>query len=304
MYHYVRDLEKSRYPAIKGLRTREFRAQLDVLSKNFQFVAIEDLIRSVREDVSLPSNAVHLSFDDGYRDHFDTVFPILQQKGIPGSFFPPSGAVLERKALDVNKIHFVLAAASSTERLLKEVFQCLDSYRERYTLLSNEHYFSKLAAQGQFDSREIIFIKRLLQNELELEVRQRIVNDLFIRYIPEGEDVLAEELYMTLDQIKTMHRSGMFIGSHGYQHLWLGLQAPDVQKREIDRADAFLDEVGVRSDGRVIAYPYGSYNSGLIQLLTDKGYCLGLTSEQGDAVCTKENAFLLKRRDTNEFAKT
>jgi peptidoglycan/xylan/chitin deacetylase (PgdA/CDA1 family) len=95
----------------------------------------------------------------------------------------------------------------------------------------------------------------------------------------------------------------MFIGSHGYQHLWLGLQTPDVQKREMERSDAFLDEVGVRSDRRAIAYPYGSYNDGLIQLLTGKGYCLGLTSEQGDAVCTKENAFVLLRRDTNEFAK-
>ena len=26
---------------------------------------------------------------------------------------------------------------------------------------------------------------------------------------------------MNVDQIKTMHRHGMHIGSHGYEHVWL-----------------------------------------------------------------------------------
>ena len=123
MYHYVRDLEHSRFPAIKGLSVERFCRQLDYIQTRYTPIAVEDLISALSPaKKDLPKNAILLTFDDGYSDHFANVFPLLDARGIQGCFFPPAQAVLEHKVLDVNKIQFVLAAVPNPASLLDQVF--------------------------------------------------------------------------------------------------------------------------------------------------------------------------------------
>ncbi len=63
---------------------------------------------SLKKD--LPPHAALLTFDDAYVDHFRNVLPNLQKEGLTGYIFIPARAVLEHQALEVNKIHFILAA--------------------------------------------------------------------------------------------------------------------------------------------------------------------------------------------------
>ena len=90
MYHYVREIYQTPYPNIKGLLTSQFKEQLNYLKKNFSFVTVSDCINALRNETSLPSKACLLTFDDGYIDHFETVFPLLQENHIQGCFFPPA----------------------------------------------------------------------------------------------------------------------------------------------------------------------------------------------------------------------
>lgn len=46
MYHYVRELRYSRYPAIKGLDYQLFKEQIQYLKKNFSIVTMEDVIEA------------------------------------------------------------------------------------------------------------------------------------------------------------------------------------------------------------------------------------------------------------------
>ena len=80
MYHFIRELPYTRYPKIKGLLTSEFKNQLSYIEKHYEFVTMEDCIQAVYSDdaKSFPSNAVLLTFDDAYIDHYLTVFPILE----------------------------------------------------------------------------------------------------------------------------------------------------------------------------------------------------------------------------------
>ena len=112
MYHYVRDPERSRYPRIKVRSTKEFRNQLDYLAGHFTPVTAQEVIAASRGETILPPNAVWLTFDDGYLDHYLTVFPLLHDRGWQGSFFAPARAVMEGKLLDVNKIHLLLGMHS------------------------------------------------------------------------------------------------------------------------------------------------------------------------------------------------
>lgn len=64
MYHYVRDLENSRYLSISGLATHDFRGQVAHIQKHYEVISAEDLIQAVSEGVTLPPNAALLTFDD------------------------------------------------------------------------------------------------------------------------------------------------------------------------------------------------------------------------------------------------
>ena len=82
MYHYVRDLERSRFPAIKGLSLERFRRQLDHIKANFTPIGVEEVLEAVASPKSeLPPNSILLTFDDGYSDHFLNVFPMLDARG-------------------------------------------------------------------------------------------------------------------------------------------------------------------------------------------------------------------------------
>lgn len=309
MYHYVRDLKNSRYPAIKGLDTGLFREQISFLKKNYNFVKVDDVIKAFGGNGELPPHAVLLTFDDAYSDHFNTVFPILYNEGIQGAFYPPVKAVTEHMVLDVNKIHFILASTKEeeTDSLIKEIEILLDEYRQEYDLASFEYYFGKLAVASRFDPKEVIFIKRLLQVELPEKLRNIITDKLFNKIVGIDESAFSRELYMSLDQIKTMVKCGMHIGSHGYDHYWLGSLPREKQEFEIRKSVEFISEVGGDVENWSICYPYGNYNQDTLDILRKNGCKLGLTTEVSTvSEVGADNAsgvYTLPRLDTNDLPK-
>ena len=90
MYHYVRDLKNSAYPAIKGLDKALFEEQIEYLLKHFHPLRMEDILQAYREQdfSSVAENGFLLTFDDGYIDHYEVVYPILKKIGIQGAFSP------------------------------------------------------------------------------------------------------------------------------------------------------------------------------------------------------------------------
>lgn len=304
MYHFVRELDLTRYPHIKARKLSEFKDQLDYLEKDHEFVTVEDCIDTLNGNHELPKNAVLLTFDDGYKDHFDNVFPILEEKDIQGCFFPPVRAVLGDVVLDVNKIHYMLAVNEENKNidgLVDKIFQLLDKHRESYGLKSNEEYYSEFAKEGRYDPEEVIFIKRLLQKGLPEEARKNIVDELFNEYVDVEENVLSNELYMSMDQVRCMQRNGMHIGSHGYDHHWLDTLPEEKVKKEIERSVEFLDKIGVPKKQRTFCYPYGAYNDEISELLQKRGFRLGFTTEAGAADLDEGSAMELPRIDTNEI---
>ena len=303
MYHYVRELSLSRYPDINGLSVKEFERQLDYFENNYQFITVEDCIASIYDRTSkIPENSLLLTFDDGYKEHFTEVFPILDQRGIQGAFFPPVQAISEHKVLDVNKIHFILASAEDNKNLVKALDDRIIDLTEDYNLEKPEHYFNKLGdSEHRYDPPEIIYFKRLLQRELPEEPRKMILDDLFKEFVGVEEEIFARELYMNEEQIKCMHRNGMFFGGHGYSHKWLNAISAKEQEFEVRKTRDFLDELGIQTDGWVMCYPYGAFDENLINILKEENCSLGISTEVGVAQLRRDTAFSLKRMDTNDF---
>lgn len=304
MYHFVRDLAHSRYPEIKGLSTEEFRGQVEYVRRHFAPIGVADLLAALRTPgEALPPRAILLTFDDGYRDHFDTVLPILAANGLSGCFFPPAKAVTEHEVLDVNKIHFILAAQPDKGRILASLFSQLDEGRAEFDLRTREDYERQLAHAGRYDPADVILIKRLLQRELPLALRVRITDALFREWVTDDEAAFSEELYMSVADLREMGGAGMWIGSHGYDHFWLDSLDAAGQQREVELSMDFLQSVGCDLEDWVIGYPYGAYSDSLLQILRAKRCQAGFTVEVRAADLDRDDPLTLPRLDTNDLPK-
>ncbi len=301
MYHYVRDLSRSRFPSIKGRSLDEFKGQLDYIETHHTVVTVDQVVAAIHHKEKLPDNAIWLTFDDGYLDHFTNVFPLLYERGWQGSFFPPSRTVLDREVLDVNKIHFILAAQPDSEKIISEIKIFLEEVSNKDGVLQFAAYWENLAIASRYDPAEIVFIKRLLQHALPEDLRNTLTMQLFCKFVSTDTTAFAEELYMSADQLKMMARCGMYIGSHGAKHYWMDRLTPTQQLAEIDESLDFLRLIGAPVNNWIMCYPFGAHNEAIYASLEKRHCAAAITTRVSVAKIGSDPHFELPRLDTNDL---
>ena len=304
MYHYVRDLRRSRFPEIKGLQTELFHQQIAYIAKHYYPISAYDLMDAIESDTELPPKAILLTFDDAYSDHFASVFPALAQAQMSGCFFPPAKCILEHKVLDVNKIHFILASVPDKKILVDSIYQAVEQQRDAHELEPIEVYWERAAVANRRDPAAVAFVKRMLQRELPEAMRNMLTDALFKKFVTNDEHAFSQELYMSVDQLACLQGDGMYVGSHGFDHYWLNSLAEDRQRREIDQALTFLTSVGSNTDRWIMCYPYGGYDETTLKILREKNCIAGLTTRIDIANTRTDDPLTLPRLDTNDLPKS
>lgn len=299
MYHYVRDLKRNRYPQIKGLDIREFKEQISWLNKNYNIIRIEDVIAAYDYGERLPERAMLLTFDDGYIDNYTYCFPILDELNLQGVFYISGKSMVERKLLDVNKIHFVLASAD-VKNLIHDLSVELEVLSKEQDLPSFDELFKLYAVPSRWDDKETVFLKRVLQTGLPETIRNKVTSNLFKKWVGVDEEVFANELYMDIEQIKCMRRHGMYIGLHGYEHYWLGNMNTQEMQKDIQKSLVALAEV-IDPKSWILNYPYGSFNDSVVEYIQRLGCTLAMTTEVGVADINRNSRYRLPRLNTNDF---
>ncbi len=299
MYHYVRPIKKSQYPGVKGLEFNSFKKQLDFLSKRYEFITAEQLIANSKGLGKLPKNACYLTFDDGFKDHIKYVMPELKSRKLQGSFFPPACAIEKNELLDVHAIQFILASTKNYKKLVDDVDKlCL---KINFTKHDLDLLKKKWANPSRYDSKDIMYVKNMLQHVIPKNDREKIVSYLFKDYIGINTKQFAKKLYMNTSDIKKLIKNGMYVGSHGYKHIWLGKEKKIEQLKDIKMSLKFLKNLGVNLNEWIMCYPYGSYNSVTLKILKENKCSIGLTTKVGLANLKKYKILELNRLDTNDF---
>ena len=300
MYHYVRNIEESRYPEIKGLELDFFIKQLSFFKENYNVVGMEDVILSLGGE-SLPPKPLLLTFDDGYAEHFNLVYPALRDFDVQGSFFVPVKAIVEHELLDVNKIHFILASLHNVNDIVDDIRLDVLTYKNQFNLKGFDDYFDELALANRFDTKEVIFVKRMLQHALPEELRNLLSSKYFEKYVGMNEKVFAKELYMNESQIKQLVRDGMHVGCHGYDHYWWNKLDGDSLASELMKSKEFLTSMGCDMSQWTACYPYGSSSDSVVKELEFQGCKLAFTTEVKVAEIDNHSKLLIPRLDTNDF---
>lgn len=303
MYHYIRKFAQTRYPGIRGLEYEGFLRQLDHLQARYEIVTMQDVIAALRGDTALPENAALLTFDDAYAEHYDLVFPALHERRLQGSFFAPLEPVCDGKLLDVNRVHFILAACLDEPGRISEILdRRIAEEAATWNLESVEAYRAEWAHPNRFDDAETIYIKRMLQTALPEALRNQLSQELFAHFVAMDEAAFAAELYMTREQARLMQSCGMYFGSHGASHYWLNRIPRETQEAEVTRSLDFLRSIGSPVDDFwVMCYPYGGWNEELLEVLRAHNCTAGLTTEVATADLARHDPLLLPRYDTNDF---
>ncbi len=94
MYHYVGTLPQDAdiYRTDLTVDPGAFREQLNWLrAAGYTTISLYELYNALMTGAALPHRPVVLTFDDGYSDHYTTVYPLLQEFGFTGTFFIITG---------------------------------------------------------------------------------------------------------------------------------------------------------------------------------------------------------------------
>ena len=296
MYHFIRPVS-GRFPGFAAIEPAAFREQLRYLRRHYTPIRLADVADAVNGSTRLPPRPVVLTFDDGYREHYADVFPLLAEHGISGTFFAAGSALVNRRVLGANKVQFVLAAAGDTDSVVETIDRALEASR-MVGIGTVADYRARWWAPSRFDNAAVVYAKRMLQHGLPDDVRETTLDTLFRRYVTADEAAFAEELYFTVDQAREMRSAGMEFGGHGDRHVPLPLLDPNEQALEIDASIDSLERIGAPRAPFLYCYVKGEHDATSLELLRARGCAVAVTTREDLARPAIDNLLTLPRLDT------
>ncbi len=282
MYHYVRDLPNTRYPGLKGMLLDDFREQVVQLSKQYEMASLESAVDFLSGEYRPRRDLCLLTFDDGLKEHYRAVLPILSERHIRGVFFLITSALEEHKVAAVHMNHFLMAALEFEE--FSNLF-----YRKAVELSADDFEVPNVnpetaARTYTWDTPEVARFKYMLNFAMDPNLRDRALRDLFTTHISE-EAAFAEELYLSWDEARQMQRAGMTMGGHTHMHMALSGLAPRDLVWDLETCTRLLRQKLLAQAMWSFSYPFGkkdSFHIRSVRKLQQLGFRCAFSTEVGD----------------------
>jgi peptidoglycan/xylan/chitin deacetylase (PgdA/CDA1 family) len=91
-----------------------FRSQMEFLRRHCHPMPLREAAAAIVDGVTLPPNAVCVTFDDGYLDNLTVAAPILAELEIPATVFVATGIMMRREAQPIDRLRWLMATADDT----------------------------------------------------------------------------------------------------------------------------------------------------------------------------------------------
>jgi peptidoglycan/xylan/chitin deacetylase (PgdA/CDA1 family) len=222
-HHLVSDEE---VPHVRHLYSykniRQFQADLDHLLKHLRPVPVSDVVNAVLSGEPLPPRSFLLSFDDGFREVYDIIAPMLSAKGVPAVFFVNPAFLDNRQLFYRCKISLVIEALSHKK--------------------SDDPLFARCARMlemGPSTTREELSQGLREINNLNLHLLDRLAERLELSF----DDYLrTARPFMTVGQVKELGAKGFTIGAHSWDHPYYDLVPGEEQKRQTVESALYVQQ--------------------------------------------------------------
>ncbi len=280
MYHYVRDFPRTRFPGIKGMLTGAFAAQVARLAEHHEMASLESALAYLSGNYAPSRDLCLLSFDDGLREHYTDVLPILAERRIQGIFGLITACIEQHEVALVHKNHFLMAALDFKTYELE--------FRQQLAEVPGELDVSVDPAAAsrtyRWDTPEVAAFKYLLNFKLSEPIKSRILDTLFARHLGD-EAEFARELYLSWEQARQMQQAGMLMGGHTHRHLALSSLSEAEQLDDLETCTRLLKSRLRPQALWPFTYPYGkrhSFTGYTVAVLENLGYACAFATEIGD----------------------
>ena len=299
-YHYVRNLPETRFPRIRGLMTDDFRRQVDMLSSRYEMATWESAMAFVRGEYAPKRDMCYLTFDDGLKDHYSDVLPILDENSISAGFYVITGCLIDGWVATVHKNHFLLAELEF-EDLYARFVSLLGKIAPEVPLDPDAEAVAKVY---RWDEPRVANYKYMVNYGLPIELREQVLDALFKEVL--GDEVqFANELYVSWNQLMEMQDSGMSIGTHSHRHRSLSSLDLSHQEEDLKTSYEVLAAALPSAGAPAYCYPYGkraSFSEESPDLVRRHGFSAAMTSIP-EWNYRGADPYLLKRFDTNDVAR-
>ena len=229
IYHRVLPKADPLFPS--EVDAERFDQQLRYLKQAFNIIPLSQAVEGLRNG-ALPPRAACITFDDGYADNADIALPILKRHGVSATFFVATGFLNGGRMWNDTVIELIRRAPDRIDLGALGLGQfTLDTLPKRRaaigTLLDALKYLPIDARQAQVDSMGPLIGVRA-----------------------------PDDLMMSDDQVRQLHRAGMEIGGHTVNHPIIARMDSAAARTEIADGKARLEQI-IGEPIRTFAYPNG-----------------------------------------------
>lgn len=210
-----------------------FIKDIDYYSSNYHIIGLHDLLNSLKGDSVLPAKSLLITFDDGFREIYDHVAPILEERKISAVFF------LTKQFID-NKELSIGCKKSLIINKLKSNSSSTDDQRV-YELLSDNN----IAGNSIFEKiMSLSYHQRPLIDEIA-----SVIGFNFCDYLAETKP------YVTSSQVVELINQGFYIGGHSVDHpRYHEITLEEQLYQTITSVDFLVEKFSI--DYRVFAFPH------------------------------------------------
>jgi peptidoglycan/xylan/chitin deacetylase (PgdA/CDA1 family) len=211
-YHHI--VSDEDVPHISNLysykNTAEFKKDIDFLLKNFEPIHPTDLINFIEKHHQLPQKKFLITFDDGFKEIYEVVAPILKSKGVPAIFFINPAFIDNKKMFYRNKISVLLGEIKkhNTSSILKKIAEMLSAPSEQY---------------GEI-RKALLKIKQT--NKEKLDEVAMVLELSFEEYLREKRP------WLTTAELKELSSQEFYLGGHSWDHPYYQTLPLDEQVRQ------------------------------------------------------------------------
>jgi peptidoglycan/xylan/chitin deacetylase (PgdA/CDA1 family) len=258
MYHYIRDLPNTPFPRIKGMLSSDFQRQLPALRAQYEIATLESALDFLRGDYKPSRDLCLLTFDDGLKEHYAEVTPLLVDYKIQGIFFPITFCLHEHCVAPVHMNHFLMAGLSF-ELYRRSFFERLAEFDPNFrsALETDPEVAQRIY---RWDTPEVAAFKYVFNFVVDWSVRDEIVRTIFVEKIAD-ERSYCETLYFNWDEAKKMQDAGMLIGGHSHRHRPLSTLSDEELEQDLTTSRSLLVQNLKPQPLWPFSYPYGKRDS-------------------------------------------
>lgn len=262
IYHRVTVLESD--PQLLAVSPDNFRSQMRFLRNNFPVLRLDEKWRNVRE----PS--VVVTFDDGYADNALEALPIIEEEGVPATFFISTGDLGTTKEFWWDELERILLTAGD----FPPVYECAVGRDRRV-------WRTATPVQREDLYRDLHPFMRKLRPEKRNAWLESIRN-----WCGAGGPGRNSHRPLLADELRLLGTSAVAtVGAHTVSHSVLSALTPEEQKEEIFGSKRTLEEL-IGKEVTVFSYPFGckkDYTDETIRLCREAGFIRAAANFPGQA---------------------